>query len=392
MSILKSEKLASFVPSIFTELLYEKRKAMQMGTSMIDLSVGSPDMPPPQVVVDTLQTAVQNTDMYGYALTGMPEFSDAVRYFYQERYGVSLDARREVLQLMGSQDGLAHLMMALLNPTDIVLSPDPGYTVYESSVRLAGGVIYPMPLTADNAFLPELNKIPADIAAKAKVMILNYPGNPVTALAPATFFEEVIAFAKKHDIFVIHDFAYSELVFDDVRPVSFLSLPGAKDVGIEFNSLSKTFSMAGCRIGYVVGNPSVLAMLALFKSHVDYGTFLPIQLAGIAALTKGIPYLVPLVSIYAERRYALFTGLAAASWPVANPPATMFMWAKIPNAWRSRPFALQLLHHSGVAVTPGNAFGELGEGYVRIAMVQTPEILNIATRRIGDFLKQVQPT
>jgi LL-diaminopimelate aminotransferase len=391
MSNLKSEKLRSFAPSIFTELLYEKRAALANGRRIIDLSVGSPDMSPPKVVIDTLKETVQDASMYGYALTGIPEFSDAVSYFYNERYGVSLNPKDEVLQLMGSQDGLSHLMMAILNPGDIVLSPDPGYTVYESSIRLAQGELYPMPLFAENGFLPNLSDIPAEIADKAKIMIINYPGNPVTALAPASFFEEVIAFARKHDILIVHDFAYSELVFDKVRPISFLSIPGAKEVGVEFNSLSKTFSMAGCRIGYVVGNPEALEVLALFKSHVDYGTFLPIQKAGIAALTKGISYLDPLMEIYTKRRDALHEGLHRAGWPVEMPPATMFMWARIPEGWNSRDFTFELLHHTGVVVTPGNAFGGQGEGYVRIALVQSPETLIEAAERIGQFLKTHEP-
>lgn len=404
----KSKKLASFTPSIFTELLSEKRAVKALVDSrsassknnststsfntIIDLSVGSPDMAPPEVVIDTLKESVQDTSLYGYTLTGSQEFSEAVCFFYKERYGVELNAKDEVLQLMGSQDGLSHLMMAILNPGDIVLSPDPGYTVYESSIRLAEGELYPMPLFAENEFLPKLSDIPDEIADKAKAMIINYPGNPVTALAPASFFEEVIAFAKKHDILVISDFAYSELVFDHIRPISFLSIPGAKEVGIEFNSLSKTFSMAGCRLGYVVGNSAVLEVLALFKSHVDYGTFMPIQKAGIAALTKGIPSLYPLVETYTKRRDALYAGLHAAGWKVENPAATMFMWARIPKGWTSRKFTFELLHQTGVVVTPGNAFGEQGEGYVRIALVRPSETLTEAAVRIGQFLKANSPS
>jgi LL-diaminopimelate aminotransferase len=391
MPELKSEKLRSFAPSIFTELLHEKRAAKASGRHVIDLSVGSPDMSPPKVVIDTLKEAVQDAANYGYTLTGIPEFSEAAGYFYKERYGVELDIRNEVLQLMGSQDGLSHIMMAILNPGDIVLSPDPGYTVYESSIRLAEGVLYPMPLFAENGFLPKLADIPVEIANKAKIMIINYPGNPVTALAPAVFFEEVIAFARKHDILVVHDFAYSELVFDSVRPISFLSISGAKEVGVEFNSLSKTFSMAGCRIGYVVGNAQVLEVLSLFKSHVDFGTFLPIQKAAIAALTTGITYLDSLMEIYTQRRDVLYTGLKQAGWDVEKPPATMFMWAKIPDGWSSHDFTFDLLHYAGVVVTPGNAFGEQGEGYVRIALVQPPEKLMEATNRIGQFLKTHEP-
>ncbi len=391
MPVFKSEKLMRFRPSIFTELMHEKHAAEQSGLSIIDLSVGSPDMSPPQVVIETLKNAVEDASLYGYAISGIPEFSKAVCHFYNERYHVDLDARSEVLQIIGSQDGLSHLMMAALNPGDIVLSPNPGYTVYDSSVRLAGGILYPMPLVEEYGFLPRLSDIPRDIADKAKIMIINYPGNPVPALAPASFFEEVVQFAKKHDILVVHDFAYSELVFDNVRPVSFLSVAGAKEIGIEFNSLSKTFSMAGCRIGYVAGNPEVLNVLSLFKSHVDYGVFLPIQKAGIAALTKSYDYLEPLVKTYQKRRDALYDGLIDAGWQVSKPPATMFMWTRIPSGWTSRQFALHLLHQTGVVVTPGNAFGEQGEGYVRIALVQEPERLREAASRIKQFLIKANP-
>ncbi len=391
MPILKSEKLARFAPSIFTELLHEKRIAKENGLSIIDLSVGSPDIPPPQVVIDTLRATVADPSMYGYTLTGIAEFSEAVCFFYKERYGIELNPRHEALQLMGSQDGLSHLMMAVLNKGDIVLAPDPGYTVYNSSVRLAGGVVYPMQLREENDFLPQLADIPYEIAEQAKIMVINYPGNPVTALAPASFFEEVILFAKKHDILVVHDFAYSELVFDNVRPISFLSIPGAKEVGVEFNSLSKTFNMAGCRIGYVVGNPAVLEVLGLFKSHVDYGVFMPIQMAGIAALTQGIASLKQLVETYAKRRHVLYEGLLQAGWQVSKPPATMFMWTRIPQGWTSRQFAFNLLHQTGVVVTPGNAFGKQGEGYVRIALVQTPALLSGAANRIDRFLTTGTP-
>jgi LL-diaminopimelate aminotransferase len=287
---------------------------------------------------------------------------------------------------MGSQDGLAHLATAMINPGDYVLVPDPGYPIYEASVTIAGGVIYPMPLLEGNGFLPQLNDIPKDILKKTKMMIISYPGNPVTALADKGFFEEVVQFAKLHNILVVHDFAYSELIFDDNPKISFMAVPGAKEVGIEFNSLSKTFNMAGCRIGYVVGNPQAIAILSSFKSHIDYGIFYPIQRAAITALTSDYSFLLDQVNQYEKRRDALILGLEKSGWQVAKSPATMFVWAKIPEGWTSREFAFSLIDHAGVAVIPGDAFGKQGEGFVRIAMVQPPERLTEAADRIQQFL------
>lgn len=388
VSMLPSEKVRKFKTGIFTELSGRKQEAMKRGVDVIDLSVGSPDLPPPDFVMDTLVKYAQDINSYGYTLTGTPEFQEAVRYFYQARYGVELDEEKEVLQLMGSQDGLAHLAMAMINPGDYVLVPDPGYPIYEASVKLAGGIIHPMPLTAENEFLPQLNEISEEIMKKAKMMIISYPGNPVTALADESFFAEVIAFAKKNDILVVHDFAYSELIFDDHPQISFMSIPGAREVGIEFNSLSKTFNMAGCRIGYVVGNSDALNILGTLKSHIDYGVFYPIQKAAAKALTSNFSLLSDQAREYERRRDALIAGLAKAGWHVPKTSATMFIWARIPAGWKSRDFAYALIEKAGVTVVPGDAFGKQGEGYVRMALVQPPERLKEAAERIGLFLEK----
>jgi LL-diaminopimelate aminotransferase len=337
-------------------------------------------------VVDALVESAKDTSKYGYTLKGIAEFNEAVGFFYKQRYEVDLDPEKEVLQLMGSQDGLAHLATAIVNPGDYVLVPDPGYPIYEASVNIAGGVIYPMPLLAENRFLPNLADIPLEVLHKTKMMIISYPGNPVTALADKNFFEEVVSFAKTHHILVVHDFAYSELIFDKNPQISFMSVPGAKEVGIEFNSLSKTFNMAGCRIGYVVGNTQVIHLLATFKSNIDYGVFYPIQKAAVIALTSDFTYLRDQVKEYELRRNALVSGLEKSGWQVAKSPATMFVWAKIPSGWTSRQFAFELIDQAGVAVIPGDAFGGQGEGYVRIAMVQPPERLAQAAERIEQFL------
>jgi LL-diaminopimelate aminotransferase len=387
MNFIASKKVQKLTTSIFTEVSNRKKEAINNGMDVIDLSVGSPDFQPPSYVVDALLKYAKDTSNYGYMLKGIPEFNEAVCYFYKKRYSVDLDPSNEVLQLMGSQDGLAHLATAMIDPGDYVLVPDPGYPIYEASVTVAGGVMYPMPLTEENQFLPQLDEIPQDILEKTKMMIISYPGNPVTALADEHFFEQVIEFAKLHHILVVHDFAYSELIYDDHPQISFMSIPGAKEVGIEFNSLSKTFNMAGCRIGYVVGNEQALEILAALKSNIDYGVFYPIQKAAEVALTSDFSSLQELKREYEIRRDTLMEGLEKGGWQVPKSPATMFIWAKIPEGWTSRKFAFELIEKAGVAVIPGDAFGELGEGYVRIALVQPPDALVKAAERIQAFLQ-----
>ena len=386
MKIVPSQIMGKLTTGIFTEMANKKQEVSKKGMDVIDLSVGSPNLPPPDLVVDSLVEYCEDSSKYGYTLTGIPEFNQAVSYFYQQRYQVEIDPAEEVLQLMGSQDGLSHLAMAMVDQGEYVLVPDPGYPIYEASVTLAGGKVYPMPLLEENRYLPQLDEIPAEVLKKTKMMIISYPGNPVTALADKAFFEKVVVFAGKHNILVVHDFAYSELIFDQHPKISFMSIPGAKEVGIEFNSLSKTFNMAGCRIGYVVGNKEAVNILAALKSHIDYGVFYPIQKAAEIALTSDYQVLDEQVVEYEKRRDALITGLADAGWHVPKSPATMFVWAKIPEGWSSREFAFALIEKAGVAVVPGDAFGKQGEGYVRIALVQTAERLTVAAERIGKFL------
>ncbi|CAM3716050.1 LL-diaminopimelate aminotransferase [Mesobacillus thioparans] len=386
MNIYGSEKIRRMTSSIFQEVVDRKQDAILNGKDVIDLSIGSPDFQPPAFVMETLAEYSMDPAKYGYTLKGIAEFNEAVKFFYSQRYSVELDEKTEVLQLMGSQDGLAHLATAIVDPGDYVLVPDPGYPIYEASVTIAGGEIYPMPLLEENKFLPQLNEIPEEVLQKTKMMILSYPGNPVTALADRAFFEEVVAFAGVHNILVVHDFAYSELIYDGNPQISFLSVPGAKEVGVEFNSLSKTFNMAGCRIGYVAGNAQVINLLASFKSHIDYGVFYPIQKAAIAALTSDYSFLDHQLKQYEARRDALVAGFRNSGWQVANSPATMFVWAKIPAGWKSREFAFKLIEEEGIVVVPGDAFGKQGEGYVRIAMVQPPERLQEAAQRVNKFL------
>lgn len=381
-----SRRIRQLTTGIFSEVASRKQAVKASGRTVIDLSVGSPDLPPSQRVQDALAKGVRDGTAYGYTLFGLPEFHSAVTDFYRRRYQVDLDPQTEVLQLMGSQDGLAHLALALLDEEDAVLVPNPGYPIYEASVTIAGAQIIPYPLLESNGFLPDLDSLEQQDMSRVRLMIVNYPGNPVAALANASFFERLVAFAKAHDIMIAHDFAYSELVFDGIRAPSLLATPGAKEVAIEFNSLSKTFNMAGCRIAYAVGNPQMLNLLGRLKSHIDYGVFEPVQRAAITALQGPDEHFTNLVAIYEKRRNALVDGLHRAGWPIQSPQATMFAWARIPGGWTSREFAFRLLDETGVAVVPGIAFGSMGEGFVRMALVQSESLLSEAAQRMGDFL------
>ncbi len=382
MGIQPSKRMGNFTTSIFSELAQLKREQQRLGVEVIDLSVGSPDLPPPKFIMEELAKQVMNSEQYGYSLTGIGEFYEAVSTYYSRRHGVNIAAENEVALLMGSQDGLVHLPLFFTDSGDIVLAPDPGYTAYEAGINVASATLFPMPLREENQFLPCLEEIPEDIARKAKMMILNFPGNPVPTLGNKEFFEKVVAFAKKHQILVVHDFAYSELVFDHNHATSFLEVEGAKEIGIEINSLSKSFNLAGARIGYIVGNKEIINLIQRFKSNLDYGVFIPVQKAAVSALIDDRGFLEQNAKIYEKRRDILVNGFKELGWEIAASPATMFLWARIPDGWQSKEFAFELLSRSGVVVTPGNAFGKNGEGYVRIALVQNEEKLKLAIDKI----------
>lgn len=374
--------------AIFSEMDDLGRELKAKGMEVINLSVGSPDRHPAPHVVQALKDALDEPGIFRYPLTeGMPEFKAAVADWYYERFGVQLDCTREVLTLMGSQDGLGHIYLALVNPGDVVLVPDPGYPIYSAGVLLAEGRIERMPLTAENSFLPDLAAIPSEVARKAKIMVLNYPNNPVAAVADKDFFAGVVAFARANDIVVCHDVAYSELAYNGYRPPSFLEVEGAKDVGIEFHSLSKTYNLAGCRLGFAVGNAAVLDALRIVKSNIDYGVFKAVQKAGIAALRGPQEHVKETALIYQRRRDILVDGLERYGWKIPKPRASMFLWAPLPQGWgTSREFAFALARAAGVLVVPGVAFGARGEGYVRIAMVGGEAQLQAAVERMGRFL------
>lgn len=379
----RADRLQQAAGAIFAEIAGRKRQLIADGHELIDLSIGSPDLPPAPHIIDALSHEVANPANYGYTLQASENFRQAVAQWYAQRFAVQLDPDREVMGLLGSQEGLANICFALLNPGDLVLVPDPAYPIYQAGPILAGAQVYPLPLTAENNFQPRLDLIPDPIAEKAKLMILNFPANPVAATVSLDFFQEVVAFARKHRILVLHDAAYSELAFDGYRPPSFLQVPGAKEVGVEFNSLSKTYNLAGCRIGYAMGNPEVLAALAEMKGHTDYGPFNPLQKAAVAALTGPQDYVRATIATYQHRRDLLVSGLNTIGWSVPSPRATMFLWAKIPSGYNDREFSFQLMEQAGVIVVPGSAFGRHGQGYVRIALVQPAEILEQTIQKIA---------
>lgn len=378
-----SRRLENFGSAIFFELNELKRQLRAEGKEIIDLGIGSPDLPPPPHVIEALKQAVADPQGYGYPTSeGSPFFREAIAHWYKNRFAVDLDPDSECLALMGSQDGLSHLALALVDPGDYVLVPDPGYPIYEVSIHLANGVPYLMPLLEENQFLPDFSTIPEDVARKSKFMILNYPNNPVTAVADRDFYNEALAFAEKYNIVIVSDIAYSELAFDGYRPMSILEIENAKEFAVEFHSLSKSFNMAGCRIAFAVGNRDILKALSIVKSNIDYGIFTAIQKAGTAALLGDQSHTAVMAKTYESRRDVLLDGLARLGWNIPKPKATMFVWAKVPLPMSSREFSSELLRRTGVAVVPGVGFGKQGEGYVRIALVQPEEKLLEVVNRI----------
>jgi len=379
----RSDRLKQVSGTIFALVAARKRELEAAGRHIIDLSIGSPDLPPAPHIIERLRHEVADPNNYGYTIQCSAEFNQAVAYWYAQRFGVTLNPATEVLGLLGSQEGLANICLALLNPGDLVLVPDPAYPIYQAGPQLAGAEIYRLPLTAENNYIPQLDRIPPEVCARAKLIILNFPSNPLAATVELDFFYELVEFARRLSILILHDAAYSELSFDGFVPPSLLQVPGAKEIGVEMNSLSKTFNLAGCRMAYAVGNPLMLQALAEMKSHSDYGPFEPVQRAAIAALTGPQDYVRQTALIYQRRRDLLVSGLNALGWSVNKSKATMFLWAKVPEGQDDHHFTFQLMEKAGVAVIPGSGFGEYGRGYVRIGLVQDEELLQEAVRRIA---------
>lgn len=381
----KSKRMEGLSSGVFNEMEEKKKRVEARGIEVINLGVGSPDLPPAPHIVEALRRSVDKPENYTYPLVGLSRLYSAVSEWYKNRFDVDIDPEGEVLVLMGSQDGLAHLALAYLDPGDVALVPDPGYPIYSFSILMAQGEIYPVPLLAQNNFLPDFSAIPEEIAKRAKLVWLNYPNNPVAASADRDFFLRAVEFARNYDVLICHDVAYAELAYDGFRPISFLEVAGAKEVGIEFYSLSKTYNMAGCRIGFAVGNRDVISALAQIKSNIDYGVFYAVQEAGIAALTGPQECVAETARTYQRRRDVLVDGLAGLGWAMPKPNSSMFVWAPLPPGYTSSAaFASDLLDKAGVIVIPGVAFGARGEGYVRIALVKDEAKLAEVVRRIRE--------
>lgn len=383
----QSLRLQGLSSAVFSQVDEMRRAELSRGKDVITLSIGSPDMAPAPHIIQALTTAAADAGNYGYTLSkGLPEFSQAVADWYRQKFGVCLDAASEIHSLIGSQEGLAHISLCLTNPGDIILIPDPGYPIYSAGPLMADAKLYSMPLTGDHDFLPDLAAIPESVLEQAKIMILNYPNNPLAAVATREFFQEVVDYAKRYRFIVCHDFAYSDLVFDGYKPDSFLSVPGAKEVGVEFNSLSKTYNMAGCRVGYIVGNAAVIELLGRLKSNFDYGIFAPLQQAAIAALTGPQQCVADTAATYQRRRDIIIEGLKDIGWRIDKPKASMYIWAPVPTRQSSIEFAADLLRQAGIAAIPGVAFGRFGEGFIRFALVQPEPRLIEAVNRIKHWL------
>lgn len=385
-----SDRLSRLGSAIFSEVSGWKAQARASGLDVIQLDIGSPDRPPAPAIRERLAQASLQPELYRYPGTdGSPAFRGKVAAWFERRFGVALDPEREVLSLMGTQDGLAHLALAVTNPGDAALLPDPGYPVYQAGLAVAGVETVAMPLTAERGYLPDFDAVPDRVWDKVKFMLLSYPSNPTAAVADLSFFEEAVAVARRRGVLLVHDNAYSEMAYDGFKPPSVLEVPGAKDVAIEFHSMSKSFHLAGARIGYAVGNPDVLDSLRALKNNIDFGVFLAVQEAAIAALDLDMTAPDPVAAEYERRRDAFIAAMAEAGWLIPPPRGSMFAWAPVPDGRSSRELARSMLERTGVAVIPGSAFGARGEGYVRFALVEPEDRLREAAGRIGRFLRGV---
>jgi LL-diaminopimelate aminotransferase len=376
-----ADRINSLPPYLFATIDRARQDAIKKGVDVINLSIGDPDMPTPTHIVEAMRRSVGNPERHRYpSYEGMLSFRVAAATWYRKTMKIDLDPESEVLTLIGSKEGIAHLPLAFLNPGDVSLVPDPGYPVYNIGSILADGKPFKMPLLAENDFLPDLEVIPEDVAKKAKIMFLNYPNNPTSATVTTKFFEEVVDFANENEILVIHDNAYSEMTYEGYKAPSFIAIKGAKDVGIEMHSLSKTYNMTGWRLGFAVGNRDMLAGLGKIKSNVDSGAFEAVQEAGIAALSGPQDCVRDMNIIYKDRRDALIKGLNELGLDVKPPKATFYVWVKVKG--KSLDFTKMLLEKSGIVATPGVGFGEYGEGYIRFALTQSVERTNEAVERM----------
>lgn len=376
MNIEVSRRLEHFQTGIFAALDEKKDALLKSGKKVYNLSVGTPDFPVADHIRNALIETAQNPDNFHYALKDLPELHAAIKDYYRRRFGVEISVD-EVTSVNGSQEGIAHIGMALCNPGDVVLLPNPGYPVFEAGAYFGHAEQYFYALKEEHDFLPCFDEIPEEIARRAKYIMVSYPYNPVCAIAPESFYRELIAFARRYNIVVVHDNAYSDIIYDGAYGGSFLSYDGAKEVGVEMFSLSKSFNLTGARVSFVVGNKEVVDAVKLLRSQYDFGMFLPIQHAAIAALTGPLDGVKAQCAKYQERRDVLCDGLRSIGWDIRRSQGTMFAWARIPKGFSSsQEFCMELMERTGVLCTPGDAFGSMGEGYVRFALVLPVEVLH----------------
>jgi LL-diaminopimelate aminotransferase len=380
-----AKRLKRIAPQFFSSLNEKVAALKNSGCDVIRLDIGSPDLPPPREILAALAASASRDNHHGYqAHSATPALRQAWAHTYLRLYGVQLDPGNEVVPLLGSKEGIFHLMLAMVDPGDIVLIPDPGYLTYTHGAVLAGGEPYYLPLNADNQYLPDLDSIPPEVAHRAKLLWLNYPNNPTAATAPLAFFEKAIEFARRFEVLVCHDAAYAQVAFDDYRAPSLLEVPGASEIAIEFNTLSKSHNMAGWRTGAALGNSQALRALHTLKTHADSGHFLPILDAAAAALNGDQSWLGARNRIYQERRDAAVKGLHAVGLDAKVPSASLYVWSPNPSGWTAQDFSAALLEKAHVSVTPGTVFGAQGEGYFRIALTTGVERVEQAMQRIAN--------
>jgi len=378
-----ADRLKKLPPYLFAEIDRIKKEAVAKGRDIIDLGVGDPDQPTPMHIIEQLFKAAQDPSNHGYAMDmGLLKLRETIAGWYSRRFDVTLDPDTEVLPLLGSKEGIAHIPLAFVNQGDEVLVPDPCYPPYKSGTIFAGGTPYLMPLLAENDFLPDLKAIDPQVAQRAKIMFLNYPNNPTSAVATEDFYKKAIEFANQNNIIICHDAAYSEMSYDGYKPLSFLEIDGAKEVGVEFHSLSKTYNMTGWRLGFASGNKDVIAALRTVKSNIDSGIFRAVQFAGIMALESDQSHIDGLNAMYQKRRDVLVDGLNGLGWKVEKPKATFYVWIPVPPGYTSRELARTLLEKVDIVATPGVGFGPNGEGFIRMTLTVPEERLGEAVDRI----------
>jgi LL-diaminopimelate aminotransferase len=378
-----AERIKKLPPYLFKAIDQKKRAIAAKGVDIIDLGIGDPDLPTPPHIIEAMIQAVRDPAHHHYpSYSGMMDFKIAIAKWYQDRFSVTLDPESEIIALIGAKEGIANFSLAFLNPGDYALIPSPAYPVYNSGTQFAEGKPIIVPLYEENNFLPDLTSISGEAAQKAAILWLNYPNNPTAAVAERNFFEEVVAFAHTHHIIVCNDLTYSEIAFDGYKPMSLLEVKGAKEIGIEFHSLSKTFNMTGWRIGFAVGNKDAVQGLGAIKSNVDSGIFQAAQVAGIEALRTVKESSAVVQTMYAKRRDIMVKGLKECGFTVKPPKATFYLWVPVPDSYTSMDFTTRLLEEAGIVVTPGNGFGDPGEGYIRIALTRDESRLLEAIERI----------